>query len=78
LTIGKTLLAAGLTAAAAFGAAAVVDIALDVERTLGRLIQVTTGVAAGVLVFLACALIFGIHEVDEVKVALLGRTRRGA
>jgi hypothetical protein len=27
---------------------------------------------------LACALIFGIHEVDEVKEALLGRLRRGA
>ena len=78
VTIGKTLLAAGVTAAAAFGAAAVVDLALNVERTLGRLIQVTTGVAAGVLVFLACALIFGIHEVDEVKAALLGRIRRGA
>ena len=42
------------------------------------LVQVTASVAAGVLVFLACALIFGIHEVDEVKEALLGRLRRGA
>ena len=78
VTIAKTLAAAGVTAVAAFGAAAAVDIALNVEGTLGRLIQVTAGVAAGVLVFLACALIFGIHEVDEVKVALLGRMRRGA
>jgi putative peptidoglycan lipid II flippase len=77
-TIAKTVLAAGVTAAAAAGAAALVGIALDVDRTLARLIQVTTAVAAGVLVFLACALIFGIHEVDEVKVALLGRLRRGA
>jgi putative peptidoglycan lipid II flippase len=77
-TIAKTLLAAGVTAAAAAGAAAVVGIALNVDRTFTRLIQVTAGVAAGVLVFLAYALIFGIHEVDEVKEALLGRLRRGA
>src|SRR5439155_13931840 len=44
-TIGKTLLAAGVAAAAAFGAAALLEIALNVERTFGRLIQVTTGVA---------------------------------
>jgi putative peptidoglycan lipid II flippase len=78
VTIGKTLLAAGVASAAAFGAAALLHFVVNVERTFGRLFQVTTGVAAGVLVFLACALIFGIHEVDEVKVALLGRTRRGA
>ncbi|TMK36781.1 MAG: murein biosynthesis integral membrane protein MurJ [Actinobacteria bacterium] len=78
VTIAATLLAAGITAAAAAGAAALVSVAIDVDWTLARLIQVTAGVAAGVLVFLACALIFGIHEVDEVKVALLGRPRRGA
>jgi putative peptidoglycan lipid II flippase len=77
-TIAKTLLAAGLTAAAAAGVSAAVGIALDVDRTFARLIQVTASVAAGVLVFLSCALIFGIHEVDEVKEALLGRLRRGA
>ena len=77
-TIAKTLLAAVVTAAAAAGVSAAVGIALDVDRTFGRLVQVTASVAAGVLVFLACALIFGIHEVDEVKEALLGRLRRGA
>jgi len=77
-TIAKTLLAAVVTAAAAAGVSAAVGIALDVDRTFVRLVQVTASVAAGVLVFLACALIFGIHEVDEVKEALLGRLRRGA
>jgi putative peptidoglycan lipid II flippase len=77
-TIAKTLLAAVVTAAAAGGVSAAVGIALDVDRTLARLVQVTASVAAGVLVFLACALIFGIHEVDEVKEALLGRLRRRA
>jgi putative peptidoglycan lipid II flippase len=77
-TIAKTLLAAVVTAAAAAGVSAAVGIALDVDRTFARLVQVTASVAAGVLVFLACALIFGIHEVDEVKEALLGRLRRGA
>jgi putative peptidoglycan lipid II flippase len=77
-TIAKTLLAAVVTAAAAAGVSAALSIALDVDRTFVRLVQVTASVAAGVLVFLACALIFGIHEVDEVKEALLGRLRRGA
>ena len=77
-TIAKTLLAATVTAAAAAGVSAAVGIALDVDRTFARLVQVTMSVAAGVLVFLACALIFGIHEVDEVKETLLGRLRRGA
>ena len=77
-TIAKTLLAAVVTAAAAAGVSAAVGIVLDVDRTFARLVQVTASVAAGVLVFLACALIFGIHEVDEVKEALLGRLRRGA
>jgi putative peptidoglycan lipid II flippase len=77
-TIAKTLLAAVVTAAAAAGVSAALSIALDVDRTFVRLVQVTASVAAGVLVFLACALIFEIHEVDEVKEALLGRLRRGA
>jgi len=77
-TIAKTLLAAVVTAAAAAGVSAAVGIALDVDRTFARLVQATASVAAGVLVFLACALIFGIREVDEVKEALLGRLRRGA
>lgn len=77
-TIAKTLAAAFVTAAAAAGVSAAVGIALDVDRTFARLLQVTASVATGVLVFLACALIFGIHEVDEVKEALLGRLRRGA
>ena len=77
-TIAKTLLATAVSASAAAGVSAAVGIGLDVDRTFARLIQVTASVAAGVLVFLACALIFGIHEVDEVKEALLGRLRRGA
>jgi putative peptidoglycan lipid II flippase len=77
-TIAKTVLAAAVTAAAAAGVSAAVGVALDVDRSFVRLIQVTASVAAGVLVFLACALIFGIHEVDEVREALLGRLRRGA
>ena len=75
-TIAKTLLAAALTAAAAAGASAAVGTSWT-RPTFARLVQVTAAFA-GVLVFLARALIFGSDEVDEVKEALLGRLRRGA
>jgi hypothetical protein len=52
------------------------DAVLDVARPGFRLIQVSAGVGAGVLVFLGVALIVRIEEVDEVRKALLGRFRR--
>jgi putative peptidoglycan lipid II flippase len=75
-TLAKTLVAALGTAAAAAGAAALVAAVLDVDRVVPRLIQVAVAVAAGVLVFLVCARIVAIQEVDEVKEALLAGVRR--
>jgi putative peptidoglycan lipid II flippase len=75
-TLAKTLVAALVTAAAAAGAAALVAAVLDVNRVVPRLVQVAVAVAVGVLVFLACARIVAIQEVDEVKEALLASVRR--
>jgi putative peptidoglycan lipid II flippase len=75
-TLAKTLVAAVVTAAAAAGAAALIAAVLDVDRVAPRLIQVVVAVAAGVLVFLVCARIVAIQEVDEVKEALLAGVRR--
>jgi hypothetical protein len=49
---------------------------IDVDRVFGHLVQVSAGVAVGVLVFLACARIVRLQEVDEVKDALLAGLRR--
>jgi putative peptidoglycan lipid II flippase len=43
--------------------------------TMGRLVQVSAGVMAGLLVFVAAALILRIEEADEVKDAVLRRFR---
>jgi putative peptidoglycan lipid II flippase len=75
-TLLKTLVAAVATAAAAAGAAAAVAALIDIDRAFARLLQVSVGVAAGVLVFLACARIVRLQEVDEVKEALLAGVRR--
>jgi putative peptidoglycan lipid II flippase len=75
-TLGKTLIAAAVTAAAAAGAAAVVGAVIDLDRVFARLIQVSVAVTVGVLVFLVCARIVAIQEVDEVRDALLVSVRR--
>lgn len=75
-TLAKTLVAGLATAAAAFAAAAALGAVLDVDRLALRFVQVTGALAAGVLVFVAGALILRITEVDEVRSALLSRVRR--
>jgi putative peptidoglycan lipid II flippase len=75
-TLAKTLLASVITAAAAAGVAFLVAQIIDIDRSFARLLQVAAAVAFGVLVFLACARIVAIQEVDEVKDALLSSVRR--
>jgi len=78
VTLAKTLVAALVAAAAAAGVAALVGALLDVARVVPRLIQVSVAVLAGMLVFVVCARIVRLQEVDEVKDALLrGLRRRG-
>ncbi len=75
-TLARTLLASVISAAAAGGVAFLIAQAIDVERPFARLLQVSAAVITGVLVFLACARIVAIQEVDEVKRALLTSVRR--
>jgi putative peptidoglycan lipid II flippase len=76
LTLGKTLVASVVTAVAAGGIAFLVDRVIDIDRSFARLVQVAAAVSGGMLVFLACARIVAIQEVDEVKEALLAGLRR--
>ncbi len=79
--IGRTLLrvlpASILAACAALLAATGVRVVFGTDaNTLVRLLQVIGGVLAGVLVFVISTLIVKIEEADEVKDAVLRRSRR--
>ena len=90
-TVGRTLAASVVTAGggggggappppppggAVSGPAAALGEALDVARPLLRAVQVTVAVLAGMLVFIASALILRMGEVEEVRNALVPRFRR--
>jgi putative peptidoglycan lipid II flippase len=76
-SLARTVPAAVLTGAVAFGVASLIErLAGDTTGVLVRALQVALGVGAGVLVFLGCALIFGIREVEEV-ISTLRRRFRG-
>lgn len=75
-TFPRVLPGAAAAGLAAWGTATFVASIAGTLNASTRLVQVVAGVAAGVLVFLACALIFGVREVDEVRRALGGRFRR--
>jgi putative peptidoglycan lipid II flippase len=75
-TLARTIPTAVVTALAAAGAAAAVRAVVDDASKLEDLLEVVIGVGVGVLVFLGCALIFGIREVDDVVSALSRRLRR--
>jgi hypothetical protein len=47
-----------------------------VERVSGRLIQVSAGIVAGMLAFVAGAFMLRVEEVDEVRRALMARFGR--
>lgn len=76
-SLTRTTPAAVLTGAVAFGVASLVErLAGDTTGVLFRGLQVALGVGAGVLVFLGCAFIFGIREVEDVVTTLRRRFRR--
>ena len=75
-TLARTIPAAVVTALAAAGAASMVREVVERASRLQDLLEVVVGVAVGMLVFLGCALIFGIREVDDVVSALSRRFRR--
>jgi putative peptidoglycan lipid II flippase len=74
-TLARAGAAAVVSGLAAWGTATAIAGFLQVERPLLRLVQVLAAVAAGVLVFLVAAFMFGVREVDEVRRALRARMR---
>jgi putative peptidoglycan lipid II flippase len=75
-TLVRTLAASALTALAAWGTAEVIAATLNLDRPLGRFVQVVLAIGAGVLAFALGALIFQIQEADEVWRTLVARVRR--
>jgi putative peptidoglycan lipid II flippase len=75
-TLGRALAAAVCSGAAALAVTWLIAEVLPVERPLLRAVQVVAGVVAGVLVFAASALMFGVSEVDDVRKALTSRFQR--
>jgi len=74
-TLGRVVPAAALTGLSAALAASLVQGWLD-ETQLGvQVAQVLAAVIVGLLVFAACALIFRIREVEEVRGAVMRRFR---
>lgn len=75
-TMGRALAAAVCSGTAALAVTWLIAEVLPVERPLLRAVQVGAGVVAGVLVFAASALMFGVSEVDDVRKALTSRFQR--
>jgi putative peptidoglycan lipid II flippase len=75
-TIVRTLAASVATALAAWLVAAGVAAVVDTQPIAGRVVQVTLAVVSGACIYLGAALMFGLHEVDEVVGALRRRLRR--
>lgn len=74
-TTSRATAAAALSGLAAFAISIVIADAAQVREVEWRLVQVAASVAVGVLVFAVAALMFRLHEVDEVKEALRSRFR---
>jgi putative peptidoglycan lipid II flippase len=74
-SLGRTLVAAGLTAAGAWVTATAVEAWLGSSSLTGQAIQVVAAVVVGLGIFLVAALIFRIEEVDTVKRQIASRRR---
>jgi putative peptidoglycan lipid II flippase len=75
-SLARTLVAACGTALAAWGTARFIGGWLGTENLVARALQVSGAIVAGLLVFLAGALILRIQEVDTVKRQILARWGR--
>ena len=64
-----------LTGLAAFGTSELLGRLVGVATLAQQVLQVGAAVLAGLLVFGAAALIFGIREADDVRAAVLRRLR---
>jgi putative peptidoglycan lipid II flippase len=74
--LARVFVAAAATAGTAWGVSLAIGRALGTSTVGERAAQVLGAVGAGLLVFVALALIFHLEEVDVVRSTLRGRTRR--
>ncbi|HEX9122104.1 MAG TPA: murein biosynthesis integral membrane protein MurJ [Actinomycetota bacterium] len=74
-TLGRTVVAGGATAAAAWGVARTLGSALGTATVAAQTAQVLGAVTAGLLAFLVCALILRIDEVDAIRRQVTARWR---
>jgi putative peptidoglycan lipid II flippase len=74
--LAKVVLAAGATAGAAWGAARLSELVLGVESLADQVVQVGTGVLAGLIIFIGAALLLRMEEFELVKRTLVARFRK--
>jgi putative peptidoglycan lipid II flippase len=74
--LAKVVLAAGATAGAAWGAARLSELVLGIESLADQVVQVGTGVLAGLIIFIGAALLLRMEEFELVKRTLAARFRR--
>jgi putative peptidoglycan lipid II flippase len=74
--LAKVLAGAALTGGAAWGAARVVGDIVSTATLGGQVVQVGTGVLAGLIIFVVAALLFRMEEFDLLRRTLLARFRR--
>jgi len=74
--LSRTFLAAGVTAGVAWAASRVIGGWMGIDTPGGQAAQVLGAVAAGILAFVAAALMFRVEEVDVVRRQLVARWHR--
>ena len=74
--LSRTLLAAGITAGVAWVVSSAIGGWIGTASLVGQVAQVLGAVAAGILAFVAAALMFRVEEVDVVRRQLMARWHR--
>jgi putative peptidoglycan lipid II flippase len=74
--LAKVMAGAALTAGAAWGGARLVATTLGTDTLLTQMVQVGTGVLAGVIIFVAAAVLLRMEEFQLVRRTVVGRFRR--
>ena len=74
--MARVLVAAALTAGAAWGASRLIFEAVGADTLIEQIVQVGTGVLAGLMIFVGAAVLFRMEEFELVKRTLLPRLRR--
>jgi putative peptidoglycan lipid II flippase len=74
--MARILVAAGLTAAAAWGGARLISESIGADTLTEQVVQVGVGVGSGLIIFVGAAVLFRIEEFELVRRTLAGRLRR--